>query len=215
MPATPSAGRRYDAAGRRAAAERSRRAVLDACLHLVLRDGYRATTVRAVAERAGVSAETVYKAFGNKRGLMKAVYDTVLAGDDAPVPLGDRPELRAILAIADPVAKLHSYAGFVCGVHERLGGLQPVLAAADPELAEIVAETDRERLTGVTAFVAHLQAVGHLAPGLDPARAADACWALTSPQFYALLVHTRGWPPARYRAQLADLLITAVLTTSA
>ena len=212
MPATPSAGRRYDAAGRRAAAERSRRAVLDACRYLVLRDGYRATSVRAVAQRAGVSAETVYKAFGNKPGLMKAVYDTALAGDDAPVPMGERPELLAVLGTADPVGKLRGYARFVCGVHQRLGELQAVLAAADPELADLAAEADRERLTGVTAFVAHLRTAGHLAAGLDPARAADACWALTSPQLYALLVNTRGWTPEEYQGQLADLLVSALLS---
>ena len=35
-----------------------------------------------LAEAAEVSQETIYKAFGGKAGLLKAVYDTSLAGDD-------------------------------------------------------------------------------------------------------------------------------------
>ena len=84
MAAQPPAKRAYDATGRRAVAARHRQAVLTACHELLLTGGYQATTIRAVAERAGVSAELVYKAFGSKPGLMKAVYDTVLAGDDDP-----------------------------------------------------------------------------------------------------------------------------------
>ncbi|MCX5215189.1 hypothetical protein OG689_39030 [Kitasatospora sp. NBC_00240] len=98
------------------------------------------------------------------------------------------------------------------GVHKRLGELHAVLAAADPELAEIAADTDRERLTGVTAFVTHLHTAGHLGAHLDPSRAADACWAHTSPQLYALMVRARGWSPDDYQDWLADLLAAALLT---
>jgi AcrR family transcriptional regulator len=60
--------------------------VLAAGRELLLARGYHGTTIRVVAERAGVSPELVYKGFGGKQGLMKAVYDTTLAGDDEPVP---------------------------------------------------------------------------------------------------------------------------------
>ncbi|WP_460491223.1 TetR/AcrR family transcriptional regulator [Dactylosporangium cerinum] len=94
--------RTYDAAGRRAAAAYNRRAVLDAGLELLLRDGYQATTIRAVAERAGVSPELIYKTFKNKQGLMKGVYDRAVAGDDLQVAVGARPEIAAIWALRDP-----------------------------------------------------------------------------------------------------------------
>ncbi len=211
MTPEPAARRPYDTSGRRAAAERNRGAVLRACRELLERDGYQATTVRAVAERAGVSVETVYKAFGSKQRLLKTVYDVALAGDDEPVPIGQRPAVRRILATPDPHRKLTLYAAFVCDLYQRLGGLLAVLAAADPELAEVAAVTEQERLLGLRAFVAHLAEEGLLRPGLDPSRAADACWALTSPQLFAQLTRIRNWRAEEYRLWIADMLTASLL----
>ncbi|MHA6759022.1 TetR/AcrR family transcriptional regulator [Streptacidiphilus sp. PAMC 29251] len=210
-PSTPST-RSYDTSGRRAAAERNREAVVRAARELLERDGYQATTVRAVAERAGVSAETVYKAFGGKQQLMKAVYDVALAGDHEPVPIGRRPALREVLATADPHRKLALYAAFVCDLHQRLGALTAVLAAADPELAEIRAATEQERLHGLRAFVAHLAEEGVLRPGLDESRAAEACWVLTAPQLFAQLTQVRAWAAEEYRRWIADMLTATLLS---
>jgi AcrR family transcriptional regulator len=207
----PVTGRTYDTAGRRAAAAHNRRAVLDACLELVLRDGYQATTIRAVAERAGVSPELIYKTFRNKQGLMKVVYDRSIAGDDLQVPIGARPEVAAILALRDPHEKLLAYATFVAGIMHRLGGLLAVLTEADPEIAELRATTDAERLTGVGAFVAHLAEQGVLRAGLPVQRATDGCWALTSPQLYAQLTGARGWPQDVYVAWLSGVLGATLL----
>ncbi|MFD8968274.1 TetR/AcrR family transcriptional regulator [Streptomyces sp. NPDC059568] len=203
--------RGYDSSGRQAAAARNRAAILDACRESLLRDGYRATSVQAVARRAGVSVPTVYKAFGSKQELVKAVYDTTLAQDDEPVPMHARPELRAVLAETDPAEKLAGYARFVAGVHERLAALTAVLSAADPELAELAAVTDRERRTGTGAFVDHLATAGMLRPGLDPVRAADSCWLLTSPQVHERLTRGRGWTASEYRQWLAQMLAAALL----
>src|SRR5262249_13557996 len=65
-------------------ARRSRVAVLREARRRFLADGYAATTVGAIAEGADVSVETVYKAFGNKAGLLKAVFDVAAVGDDEP-----------------------------------------------------------------------------------------------------------------------------------
>ncbi|HEV2638550.1 MAG TPA: helix-turn-helix domain-containing protein [Actinocrinis sp.] len=211
MTAPQQGPRDYDGTGRRAAALRNRAAILDACRDLLVRDGYRATSVQAVAERAGVSAPLVYKAFGSKQALVKAVYDATLAGDDEPLPMHARAELRAVLAEPDPGAKLAGYAAFVEGVHERLSGLLAVFAAADPELAEIAESVDRERVAGTRAFVDHLAAAGLLRTGLSADRAADSCWLLTSPQVHERLRRSRGWTAAEYRAWLARMLAAALL----
>lgn len=207
----PGPARGYDASRRRASAERSRGAVLEACRELVLRDGYKAMTIRAVAERAGVSAELVYKAFGGKPQLLKAVYDVTLAGDDGQLPMGQRAELRAVFAAAAAPEALRGYAAFVCGVHDRLGSLLAVLAGSDPELAAVAAETDAERLRGVTAFVGHVAQAGWLRPGLPLAEGADACWVLTSPQVFDRLRRSRGWDAGAYRSWLERMLSAALL----
>jgi AcrR family transcriptional regulator len=209
---TPAAPRRrsYDSSGRQAAARAHRAAVLRACRELFLRDGYQATTVKAVARHAGVSAETVYKTFGSKAALAKALWDVTLAGDDEPLTMAERPALREVLATADLAAKLELYARFVCDTHERLAPLIALLTQAGPEAAQVVADTERERLTGVTAFVAHLRDQDLLATDADPARTADACWVLTGPQPFSRLTGDRGWDGAAYRRWLAAMLAASL-----
>ena len=91
---------------------RTGRGILDRGSGHFLTHGYQGTTVSAVAVDAGVSVETVYKAFANKAGLLKAVFDVTLAGDDEPVPLMDREEIRRNQAEPDPRKKLRMYAEF-------------------------------------------------------------------------------------------------------
>jgi AcrR family transcriptional regulator len=209
----PAARRPYDARRRQDAARRNRAAILDACQDLLVRDGYQSTTIRAVAEQAGVSPETVYKAFGGKPGLVKALWDVTLAGDDEPLPMADRPALREVWRTRDLHTKLRLYAGFVRGVHERLAFLFTLLTQAGPEVAQVLADSEAERLIGITAFVTHLDDQGALRPGADTALATDACWALTGPQLFTQLTIGRGWPPGVYQDWLAGILAATLLDT--
>jgi AcrR family transcriptional regulator len=208
------APRPYDASSRRESAARNRAAILAACRELLSRDGYHRMTVRSVAGQAGVSPETVYKAFGGKPGLMKALWDVTLAGDDEPVAIADRPQMREVHSAADPAEKLRLWAGFVRGANQRLAPLYGLLAQAGPEVTQMLATTEQERLTGVRALVSHLADSGLLAPGRDPAAAADACWALTGPGLFLDLTTDRGWPPGLYEDWLTRML-TANLLASA
>lgn len=203
--------RPYDSGRRQQAARRNRAAVLAACRELLFRDGYQATTVRAVAERAGVSPETVYKAFGGKPGLVKALWDVTLAGDDEPLAMAERPQLQAVWETRDAHAKLRLYAAFVRGVHERLAALVTLLTQAGPEVGQVLALSEEERMTGVTAFVAHLTDTGVLPAGADTARLADSCWALTGPYLFTQLTTGRGWDADAYEDWLAGMLASALL----
>lgn len=203
--------RPYNSERRREAARRNRAAVLDACRELLFRDGFHATTIRAVAERAGVSAETVYKSFGGKPGMVKALWDITLAGDDEPVAMADRPQMREVLRTTDPVAKFLLYAAFVRGLNERVAALFALLTQAGPDVGEVLATAEQERLTGVTAFVTHLDETGALRPGSDPAHVVDAVWALAGPQLFTQLTAGRGWPAATYEKWLADTLTATLL----
>jgi AcrR family transcriptional regulator len=202
--------RSYNSEGRRETARRNRAAVLDACRELLFRDGYHATTIKAVAERAGVSPETVYKSFGGKPGLVKALWDITLAGDDDPVPMGDRPQIQQILATKELSTKLRLYGTYVRGIHERITPLFALLTQAGPDVGEVLELGEQERLTGVTAFVTHLDETGALRPDADPAQVADAVWALAGPQLYTQLTAGRGWSADTYEQWLADTL-TATL----
>jgi len=208
----PTAGRRsYDVSSRRAAALFRRQAVLNASRELLLRHGYRATTVKAIADRAGVSTEMIYKNFGDKKQLMKCLYDVTTAGDDEPEPIGLRPAMQRVLATADPYQRLTLYAEFVRTYQERLNALLHLLAEADPEMAEIRATVEGERLTGLRAFVGHLADEGQLRGDVTRNAGADACWVLTSPQVFMQLTQIRNWSAVDYERWLTDLMAATLL----
>jgi len=58
--------------------ERSRRAVLDAALYLFSHQGYRATAVRDIADRARVSTGNLYHHFPDKEAIFRALIDEYL-----------------------------------------------------------------------------------------------------------------------------------------
>ena len=205
--------RRYDSRGRQDQAGRSRWAMLQAARRLFLDRGYAATTMPAIAAAAGVSVQSVYKAFGNKPALLKAVFDVAIAGDDEPVPVLQREALGRVRAEPDPYRKLSLYGEFVAEVTPRHVPIQLLAraAAADPEAAGVWDQLRAERLAGLTLFARALHQDGHLRPGVSVDEARDLLWTYNSPELYELLVLQRGWTPQRYGRWLADALTAALL----
>jgi AcrR family transcriptional regulator len=203
--------RSYDASGRREQAAARRRAVVVAAQELFARDGFRATTIAAVARTAGVSAESVYKGFGTKAALAKAVFDRVIAGDDDPVPMAERPEAKAIQAEPDVRRKLALYAAGVAERQMRSAGVQILIRDGrhvDDTLEEVWQKLLAERLTGMTMLATHLRSTGQLRAGLDVEEVRDLLWTYISVELYELLVLTRGWTLDRYTAWLTRALVS-------
>jgi AcrR family transcriptional regulator len=203
----------YDNSSRAAAAGATRTKVLAAARDAFLTTGYAGTTIRAVAEAAGVSQETVYKRFGNKARLLKDVYDVAMAGDEEPVPVADRPEARALRAAPGPAEAAAAYGRLARALTERAGPVMRIVLSArggDPDLDAFVATVDAERLTGATFAVRDWAARGWLRDGLDADRARDQLWTLNSPAVW-LLLGERGWSGADYEAWLAGALRALIL----
>ena len=214
MSSTVKPRRRYDSRGRQEQAGRSRWAMLQAARGLFLDHGYAATTMPAVAAAAGVSVQSVYKAFGNKPALLKAVFDVAIAGDDEPVPVLQRAALGRVRDEPDPYRKLSLYGEFVAEVsprHVPIQLLARAAAAADPEAAGVWDQLQAERLAGMTLFARALHQDGHLRQDVPVEEARDLLWTCNSPELYELLVLQRGWAPQRYGRWLADTLTAALL----
>lgn len=214
MSAAVNPRRQYDSSRRRRQADQSRASVLEAAHRLFLEQGYAATTVLSIATGAGVSVETIYKAFGNKPGLLKAVFDVAIVGDDDPVPMMDREFVRANMAEPDPRKKLQMYGAFFAVNAPRAIPVQLLArdaAASDPAAAEVWQQMAQERLTGMTAFAHNLDVGGHLRSDITVEEARDVLWAHNSAELYELLVIQRGWAPERYGAWIGQQLIAALL----
>ena len=209
--ATP---RRYSSALREEQARLTRRRILDAARELFLERGYPATTLAAVAVAAGVSQQTLYNAVGGKPALLKAVYDVAVAGDDEPVPIAERPAVRAVREAPDARTALHRYAALGREVSERAGPLLAVVLAhvpGNPELQEWAETTDRERATGTLNAARFVAERFGLRPGLRTAEAADLLWGLTAPEIAVRLVHGRGWSWDRYERWLGQVMADSLL----
>ena len=77
-------------------ARQTRRSILAAAHELFVRQGYARTTIQQIADQADVAWQTVYAVFGGKPAILSAVFDVAVAGDDEPVPVPERPFVRAI-----------------------------------------------------------------------------------------------------------------------
>jgi AcrR family transcriptional regulator len=206
--------RRYASEVRDEQARRTRRAVVAAAHDLFLAQGYAATTIDAIAQAARVSRRTVFNVAGGKAVLLKLALEWAIVGDDEPVALADRPAVKAIEAERDARTSVTRWARMVVEITARVAPLSAVLYAAadgDPDAAGHLAELASNRMSGATAFVRHLAALGGLAPGLSEQRAADLCWALMDGHLYQLLVTQRGWTSAQFTNWLSASLTAALL----
>jgi AcrR family transcriptional regulator len=209
--------RQYDASGRRERARQRRRDVVRAAQELFETDGFQATTISAVAQRAGVSAESIYKGFGTKAALAKAVFDVVIAGDDEPVPMAERPEARAIQAEPDVRRKIRLYVDGLAQRQERSARVQILIRDGrhnDDALRETWQTLLDERLTGMTMFGRHLVETGQLRDGITLEEVADLLWTYIAVEQYELLVLHRGWSLTRYAEWTAKAISDAICPPS-
>jgi AcrR family transcriptional regulator len=196
----------------------ARRAVVEASRALFLESGYAATTIDAISERSDVPPATVYRLFSSKLGILKALLDVSVAGDDRGLTLQGRPQVAAVFAEHDPEKLLAGFAGISVAINERSGDIYRILVSAagsDPEAAALQSDYMRMRDLGQGLIAAALARAGALRAGLKEHDAADVIHALMSPELYWLLVMDRGWARERYEKWLAEVLIAQLLARTA
>ena len=204
--------RSYDGSGRREQARRTRLRILDSAERRLLRDGYAAATIAAIASDAGVSPDLIYKSFGGKPGLVRAIRDRALAGEQ-PRPAEERSdEIQA--REPDPRVIIRAWGAFVAELAPRAAPILLLIrdaAAVDPNVRGLRDELDADRLRRMTDNARRLRDAGHLRDDVTLALAADVLWSYSSPELYELLVLRRGWSPTRYGRFVADAMIAALL----
>lgn len=192
-------GRRsYDATKRRADAEGRRASILAAAREQFMQNGFAATTVAAVAERAGVSQETVYKNFGSKPGLVRALHDDAMRGETTVSPYQRSEDLRGQ---NDPYEIARGWSRLATEVSPKVSPILLLLrdaAAVQPDLRDLLAHFDEARHLRMSENARFLAQAGHLRQNVTAEVAADLMWSATSAEMYDLLVLRRGWSPEQY-----------------
>jgi AcrR family transcriptional regulator len=198
--------RPYDSSKRRAQAAARRQSVLMAAGELFLQRGFAPTTVAAVADRAGVSPETVYKNFGGKTGLVRALYGQAIRGE-GPVPAEQRS--NRLRTRADALEVVRGWARLATEVAPRVAPLLLLVrdaAVLDIASRGLLAELDEARHRRMADNAEFLHSAGHLRPGMTTAMAADLMWSISAPEMFELLVLRRGWSLEQY----ADFVYGAI-----
>jgi AcrR family transcriptional regulator len=209
--------RGYHSPRREQQAAATRQAILEAAQRLFEQHGYPATTMEQVAAEAGVALKTVYVAFTTKSGLLRALWDLRLKGDQDQAGVADRPWYRDVLDEPDPERQLGRNARNASVVKQRIGGILKVLRSAapgDPDAAALWRLIQSDFYDNQRVIVESLQARQALRPGLDVARATDILWALNHPDLWLLLVGERGWTPGQWERWFADTACAQLLRPS-
>jgi len=199
--------RSYDASRRREQARARRLDVVLAARDLFERDGFRPTTIAAIAARAEVSAESIYK----------AVFDLVIAGDDEPVPVAGRPAMQAVRDEPDVRRKIAMFAGGLAQRQARSAKVQILIRDGrhvDGSLAPVWAKLNDEGLAGMTMLGRHLLETGQLRDGIRLDEVRDVLWNYLAIDIYERLVLTQGWPLERYSQWLAHAITSALCMQS-
>jgi len=210
----PVKRRAYNAAGRRAAAEQRRTAVLEAAWSQFSGNGYAATTVEAIARAAGVSTATVYKVHGGKVGIVRTLVARALEGDPAGATSAETRSDRLRDRAADPRALVEGWGALVAEVSPRVSPIVLLLrdvAGSDPAAADLFAEVEAERLARMADNAAALERRGGLRAGVTRAMARDLLWTYTAPDLYDVLVRRRGWSVRRYSRFVTDAMVDGLL----
>ena len=195
----------------------ARRAVVDAAQKLFAERGYGATTINAISELSGVPAATVYRLFASKLGILKALIDVSIVGDDKAVGMSDRPHVRSLLADPEPSVQLAGLVHLAAKINERTSAIYRTLvnaAATDPGAATLLQQLTLQRQEGQGRIARSLARANALRPDLRQRDAGDIIHALMSPEVYGLLVVDRGWPVERYESWLTRTLVDQLLAST-
>ncbi len=195
--------RRYDSDSRTKAAQRTRHAVVVSAAELFESQGYRGTTMRSIAERAGVSVETV-NALGPKVQLLRAAFEHQFLRSAAEELVLGAP--TAQIDISDPVSVRSVLRPLVRQFERSVGMHNALRAAADvdddaKQLVEQLRHGQRRQIYGLVE-----QQVPACATAAKRKVADSLAYAL-SHEAYEHFVRACGWAPSNYEEWAAEFVV--------
>lgn len=180
--------RSYHSSLRQEQAHQTKLRIRSAARRLFTEQGFSDTTIKAIAEAAGVSVATVYAAFDSKAGIVSAMLDDLEEGVD----MGE--QLQRLFAQTDAHQQVRTYLSAHCALYTHgVDVLRTALEALDaPEVAQLNERGNRQRREVIDALTTQWHERNALRADLDPADAADRIWLLTIPESFLTAVDRLG-----------------------
>ena len=203
----PAGKRAYHSPRRVEQAAVTRHAVLAAARELFAENGYTATTVAEIAERARVSVDTVYATVGRKPALLRELVETAISGTDQAVPAEERDYVARMRTAGTAREALTIYAHAITAIQQRMAPVFRALrdaATSDRDCASLWTEIAERRATNMRAMAAGMRATGELRDDLSNDQVADIIWSMNSAEYWDLLVRERSWTPEQFAQWLTD-----------
>ncbi len=200
--------RPYKSLVRQRQAGDTRLRIVEATRQLLQSEGYAGMTIEAIAQRAEVSAQSVYSIFKSKTGILTELLDQSTFGADY------EDAVRRALSESHPEARLRLAAPIARQIHDAQSAAFDLLRGAGvvaPELAKLEQQRERLRYERQERMIMSLRDAGRLRPELNYATARDIFWMLTGRDVYRMLVRERGWSSQKYQDWLADTLVRSLL----
>ena len=203
--------RPYKSLVRQRQAVDTRRRIVEAAWKLLQSEGYAGMTIEAIAQRAEVSAQSVYAIFKSKTGVLTELLDQSTFGADYD------DTVRQALSTSNPETGLRFAARIARQIHDAGSATFDLLRGAGviaPELAKLERQRERLRYERQETMISSLREARRLRPELGHRTARDVLWMLTGRDVYRMLVLERGWTSQKYQDWLADTLVRSLLTVS-
>jgi len=215
MTTRKSTKREYDSTRRQAQANETRRHILEAARKLFMERGYAGATAEAIAAEAGVSAQTIYAIFKNKKRILVSLMNvSPTSGVEDHTPMPERPSVQAVSQERDQRRQLEMFAQVVAANLDQAAVVSEIMtdaAKTEPDFDRILQKLNKQRLEHMTLAVQQVAANGPFREKMDEVYARDTVWTLTSPEVFLLLTQGRGWSKEKYAGWLADMLTRALL----
>jgi AcrR family transcriptional regulator len=199
--------RKYKLDKRARTAEETRGRIIEAARALLSQSGYHGASVDEIAERAGVSRQTVYVQFGTKRGVLQALAEHIEResyGRDMVEGAHDTESPAETIrnGISDQLAFFAANADLLRTFKAQ--------AAHDPDFRDVWEDRRRERLGVIRMLLGELRGDWRLQAGWNIDDASDWLWSLTNFERYDEMVVERGWPIERLVERLREAVDTVI-----
>jgi AcrR family transcriptional regulator len=205
--------RTYTSPLRAASSAATRERILEAAQQCFEQQGFAGTTMRAIAERAGASVESVNLA-GTKRDLLMASLSRATAQGETDARLLDLPEPKALFTDPDPAIALSNLMTWIAASNQRISRLWRSFDQA--------ADTDRDIRSDYADFLSRMRAEsaravqelgqrGALRTDVPESELADLLWLTVLPDQHHRLCGQAGWSQERYQRWLIGSAKTSLL----